>query len=162
MRTDRWLRAFALVAVLVAAALAMPSLALRAAAAELPLPVPRTTIYPGDTIGPDMLVERAFIAHTVARASVYEDQSVLIGKIARRTLLQGQPIPVNAIRDPFLITQGKGALVVFEAGGLVITSAATALQNGGLGDVITLRNDDSGTIIKGKVAADGSVRLSVP
>jgi flagella basal body P-ring formation protein FlgA len=37
-----------------------------------------------------------------------------------------------------------------------------ALQNGGVGDFVTLRNVDSGTIIKGTVAPDGTVRLAGP
>ena len=53
-------------------------------------------------------------------------------------------------------------MVVFETGGLTITANAMALQNGGVGDVVTLRNVDSGTTIKGTVAADGTVRLGTP
>ena len=60
-----------------------------ACAAELELPVPRLTIYPGDVIGDEQLVERAFIAHTVARSTVHEAREALIGKVARRTLLPG-------------------------------------------------------------------------
>jgi flagella basal body P-ring formation protein FlgA len=133
-----------------------------ARAAELELPVPRVTIYPGDVIGDDQLVDRAFIARTVARATVHDAREALIGKVARRTLLPGQPIPVNGIRDPYVVTQGKTALAVFEAGGLTITLNAMALQNGGIGDVVALRNIDSGTIIKGTVAPDGTVRLAAP
>ena len=133
-----------------------------ARAAELELPVPRVTLYPGDVIGDDQLVERAFIAHTVTRSAVYETREMVVGKVARRTLLPGQPIPVNGIRDPYVVIQGKAAMVVFEAAGLTITANAMALQNGGIGDVVSLRNVDSGTIIKGTVASDGTVRLAVP
>jgi flagella basal body P-ring formation protein FlgA len=135
---------------------------LAARAAELVLPVPRVTLYPGELIGEEQLADRAFLAHTVARAAVHEARQGVIGKVARLTLLAGQPIPVNALRDPYVVTQGKSALVVFEAGGLTITLQATALQNAGIGDVISLRNEDSGRIIKGAVAADGTVRLSTP
>jgi flagellar basal body P-ring formation protein FlgA len=131
-------------------------------AAELELPVPRVIIYPGDVIGDDQLVERAFVAHTVARASVYEARQALLGKVARRTLLPGQPIPVGGIRDPYVVTQGKTVLVVYESVGLTITTNATALQNGSVGDLVSLRNDDSGLVIKGTVASDGTVRLSAP
>jgi len=131
-------------------------------AAELELPVPRLTIYPGDVIGDDLIMERAFIARTVARSTIHEAREALIGKVARRTLLPGQPIPINGVRDPYVVTQGKNALVVFEAGGLTITTNAMALQNGGIGDLVTLRNIDSGTIIKGTVAPDGTVRLAGP
>jgi len=151
-----WAAGLLLAAMLLAVA-ARPVLA-----EELQLPVPRATIYPGELIGDDNLVDRAFIAHTVARASILDGRDALLGKVARRTLLPGQPIPVNAIRDPYVVTQGKTAMVVFEAGGLVITSHATALQNGGIGEVVSLRNNDSGTVIKGTVAADGTVRLAAP
>jgi flagella basal body P-ring formation protein FlgA len=133
-----------------------------ARAAELELPVPRLTIYPGDVIGDDQIMERAFIAHTVARSTIHEAREALLGKVARRTLLPGQPIPINGVRDPYVVVQGKNALVVFEEGGLTITTNAMALQNGGIGDLVTLRNVDSGTVIKGTVASDGTVRLAGP
>ena len=56
---------------------------------------------------------------------------------------------------------GKSSLVVFEIGGLTITTQAVALQNGVAGDVVTLRNPDSGVVIQGTVERDGTVRLGV-
>ena len=152
-------------AVLLAALLAVwvcVSTAQPAEATELELPVPKVIVYPGDAILEEQLVQRAFIASTVARATVYEGREALVGKVARRTLLPGQPIPLSAVRDPYVVTQGKTALVVFEQGGLVISTHALALQNGGVGDVVSLRNIDSGAVIKGTVAADGSIRLEAP
>jgi flagellar basal body P-ring formation protein FlgA len=131
-------------------------------AAELVLPVPRVTIYPGEVINDDLLSERAFIAHTVARTTVFDGRQDVVGKVARRTLLQGQPIVVGAVRDPYLVVQGKPVLLVFEAGGLTITSNALALQNGGAGDVVSVRNIDSGVTVTGTIATDGSVRVSNP
>jgi flagella basal body P-ring formation protein FlgA len=133
-----------------------------AAAATLDLPVPRITIYPGDVIAADQLMDRAFLAHTVTRSAVFENRDVLVGKVARRTLLPGQPVPLNAIRDPYLVNQGKSSLVVFEAAGLTITMQAIALQNGVPGEVVSLRNPDSGVIIRGVVERDGTVRLGAP
>jgi flagella basal body P-ring formation protein FlgA len=161
MRTlqgQRW--AFWLAALV--AALASAHSVLPASAQELLLPVPKATVYPGDALSEELLVQRAFIAHTVARPTVFEARAALVGKVARRTLLPGQPIPISAVRDPYLVMQGKTALVVFDHGGLVITMQALALQNGGVGDVVTLRNVDSGTVIKGTVAPDGSIRLDAP
>jgi flagella basal body P-ring formation protein FlgA len=131
-------------------------------AAELELPVPRATLYPGDVIGDEQLVGRAFIAHTVARASVIDSREALVGKVARRTLLPGQPVPVGGVRDPYVVNQGKTAVVVFEADGLSISTSALALQNGGIGDLVSLRNLDSGNVIKGTVAPDGTVRVAGP
>jgi flagella basal body P-ring formation protein FlgA len=130
-----------------------------ALAANLDLPVPRTTIYPGDTISEEQLGERAFLAHTVTRSTVFDDRRALVGKVAKRTLLPGAPVPINAVRDPYLVNAGKTSLVVFTKGGLTITTQATALQNGVAGDVVSLRNPDSGVVIQGTVALDGTVHL---
>lgn len=131
-------------------------------AAGLPLPVPRITLYPGDAIRADHLVERMFNPRLPARNSVYEARDGLIGKVARRTLLPGRPIPINAVRDPFLVVQGRIVLIVFQESGLTITGYAVALQSGGAGDVISLRNVDSGTIVKGAVQLDATVRIGIP
>ena len=130
-----------------------------AVAQNLDLPVPRSTIYPNETISADQLMDRAFIANSVNRSSVLDDRQGLVGKVARRTLLPGQPVQVNAVRDPYLVSQGKSSLVVFENGGLTISIQAVALQNGGVGDVVTLRNPDSGVVIQGTVERDGTIRL---
>jgi flagella basal body P-ring formation protein FlgA len=58
--------------------------------------------------------------------------------------------------------QGQPAVVVFRSGALMISSVAVPLQNGSSGEVISLRNTDSGTTIRGIVQADGTVRVGQP
>ena len=51
---------------------------------------------------------RAPSSRTPSRAAtVYEAREALVGKVARRTLLPGQPIPISAIRDPYLVIAGQ-------------------------------------------------------
>ena len=45
-------------------------------------------------------------------------------------------------------------------GGLTITTYAAALQAGGVGDLIKVRNPESGIVVTGTVQPDGSVRVS--
>jgi flagellar basal body P-ring formation protein FlgA len=144
------------------ALLALGGLAQPTRASELALPVPRATVYPGEVIVEENLVERAFIARTVARATVYEGREPLIGKVARRTLLALQPIAINSVREPYLVSHGKAVLVIYETRDLTITSQATALDNGSIGDEVSLRNNDSGLLLRGTVASDGTVRLRAP
>jgi flagellar basal body P-ring formation protein FlgA len=155
----RWLQVVGFLIGLAASTLAA---AAPAQATNLDLPVPRVTIYPNETISAEQLTERAFVAHTVTRSSVFVETQALVGKVAKRTLLPGQPVPVNAIRDPYLVTQGKPSLVVLENGVLTITMQAIPLQNGGAGDIVALRNPDSGIVIHGTVERDGTVRLVAP
>lgn len=150
----------ALQAVGIVIALAVTLVGASAALAQnLDLPVPRVTIYPGDTITSDQLMDRAFIANSVTRSSIFDDKQALVGKVARRTLLPGAPVQINAVRDPYLVNQNRTSLVVFQNAGLTITTQAIALENGGAGDMVKLRNPDSGVVIQGIVEPDGTVRL---
>ncbi|WP_262027302.1 flagellar basal body P-ring formation chaperone FlgA [Microvirga sp. Mcv34] len=130
-----------------------------AIAEERILPVPSVTIYPGDTINESMLKDRAFPENYRYRTAVIESPRVLTGKMARRTLLPGEPIPMNAVDDPKLVTRGTQTQIVFEEGGLSIMGIGIPLQSGTLGETIQVKNVDSGRIITGRVQPDGRVRI---
>ncbi len=146
-------------AALIAAFLAMTAAAVsQRAPAELP--VPKVTIYPGDTIAPEHITMRAF--HNGAeRLPVARTREALIGKVARRTLIAGKPIPRIGVRAANAVEQGKPVPIVYSSGGLVITGRALALQSGVPGASINLRGE-SGTTIRGTVQPDGTVRVSGP
>jgi len=135
---------------------------LAAHAGQVMLPVPRVTIYPGQAIDKAMLVERAFRTGTAEQAVGTATIESLVGKVARQTLLPGRPITQDAVREPHAVTQGQAALMVFQSGALTITASGMALQSGGTGDVVSVRNVDSGRIIKGTVGADGAVHVGDP
>ncbi len=128
--------------------------------AQIPVPVPRAVIYPGMVISEDMLVDRRMPVG--ATAGVVTDRAELVGKISRNTLLPSQPIGPNAVREEPLVKQGKPVQVVFEAPGLRISTTAVTLQSGAAGDLITLRNTESGSTIRGTVLADGTIRVGPP
>ena len=142
-----------------AVAAAVCAAPLAAMAADM-LPVPVITIYPGDTIRNTYLVDRHFPGNEqVLRGNIIDSRLALVGKLARRTLLPGVPIPVNAVTDPNAITNGEKIRVIFNQDGLVIETYCIALQAGRVGQVISVRNLDSGMTISGVVQADGSVRV---
>ena len=130
-----------------------------ALAARRTLPVPQVTIYPGDPIEPELLVDRTFSAGLIGNMAVIDDRGRLAGKVAKRTLLPGYPIPVNSVEEPNVIAAGIPVRVVFQDGGLTITVLASAMQAGGVGDVISVRNLESGLTLHGVVQADGTVRV---
>lgn len=121
-------------------------------------PVAAVTIYPGDVIRDPMLTDADF-ADAVASSAYAANRSMLVGKVARRTLLPGQAIPTNAIGEPRLVTIGAMVRLVYEDGGLTIQTYASALQAGAAGDVVTVRNIESGLTISGVIHADGSIHV---
>jgi len=129
-------------------------------AADLTLPVPGIVIYPGEPIRDGVLVDRDFSLEPIAAGTVIDSRSALVGKVARRTLLPGRPIPVNGVAEPRVVSNGAQVKVVFQEGSLMITTYGAALQAGGVGDIIKVRNPESGIIVSGTIQADGSVRVS--
>lgn len=140
-------------ALCVGSALALP-------VGQVQLPVPRVTIYPGQVIDKSMLVDRAFKTNGGDPVTAIGTSDALVGKISKQTLLPGKPIYGEQLREPHAVTQGQAALLVFQSGALTITANAIALQSGATGEMVSVRNVDSGRIIKGTVGDDGAVHVS--
>jgi len=129
------------------------------AAGEVVL-IPSRVIYPGETIGPDALREVTLMAGRQKPDAVATRAQDLYGKVAKRTLLPGRYIPTSAIREAWLVEQGAAVQVFFTAGTLTISATAVTLQPGSAGDLVKVRNIDSGKILSGTVMADGTIRVS--
>jgi flagella basal body P-ring formation protein FlgA len=121
--------------------------------------IPNRVIYPGETITLGVLKAVVLAPGRHKPDAVATRAGDLDGKIARRTLLPGHYIPVNAIRDAWLVEQGAPVQVIFVAGALTITATAVTLESGAAGDLVKVRNMDSGKVFSGTVMADGTVRV---
>lgn len=128
-------------------------------AEERRLPVPAVTIHPGEVIKDEMVAERAFAPNLLGVAMFVDGRSSLVGRMARRTLLPGQPIPVNAVEDPWTVSRGTMVKIIVEDNGLSIVAYGSAMQSGAAGTMIPVRNVDTGVIIKGVVQPDGTVKV---
>jgi len=145
---------------LVRAALALALLgpALPATANEVVL-IPSRVIYPGETISLAALKAVTLLPGRHRPDAVATTEQDLDGKVAKRTLLPGRYIPAAAVREAWLVEQGAPVQVYFIAGGLSISATAVTLQPGAAGDLVKVRNIDSGKVFSGTVMADGTIRV---
>jgi flagella basal body P-ring formation protein FlgA len=130
-----------------------------AAPETIMLPVPAVTLYPGDVISDGHLVDRAF--RTAARVSI-DNRLAIIGKVVRRTLLPGQPIPLNAVDDAKVVRRGVLTQVVFRESDLVITGLVEPMASASVNEMVKARNPDTGLMVIGVVQADGTIRVGSP
>lgn len=128
-------------------------------AASLDLPVLRTSVKQGDVITDDQVIIRRFPMKTGQQFSVVGSREELVGRVARRSLPPGVPVPVTAVAVETVIKRGEPARLIFREGGLLIVAQVEALQNGSVGSYIRARNIDSGLIISGRVQPDGSILI---
>ena len=123
--------------------------------------VPSQIIYPGQTIGNAGLQEKMFTIKASAAGSYVMSAEQLVGKVARKTLLPGQPILVTAVNEPNLVQRGVPVALVYNTGALVITAKGVAMEPGHSGDFIKVRNIDSGIIVSGTLLADGTIQVGM-
>jgi flagellar basal body P-ring formation protein FlgA len=127
-------------------------------AQEAATPTPKAVIYPGDVIRGDMLLDEAKPARDSGGPYI-EDRDLIVGKVARLTLLPGHAIPFAGVANRRLVANGGEVTLVYSEGGLTIVTTGAALQDGSIGDFVRVRNSDSGVTVMGAVQADGSVMV---
>ena len=132
----------------------------RPAAEAVPMariPVAAITLYPGDVISAGMLAQREVSDAVLDRGGIALQPSAVVGKSARRVIAAGQPVPLNALADVTLVTKGVATRIQLKEGGLAISGYGMPLDSGAAGATIRLKNMESGQIIVGEVAGDGTV-----
>ena len=140
------------------AALLAASCVAPAVSAETVL-VPSRVIYPGETVEADALKQVVLAEGKVAPDNVVVVLDALEGKVAKRTLLPGRYVQANALREAYVVEKGVPVEMVFVSGALSISATAVTLEPGAAGDLVKVRNVDSGKVVSGVVMADGTVRI---
>ena len=118
--------------------------------------VPTQIIYPGEEIDAKRLQTVEVTNKNLAKGYA-QDIGEVQGLITTRTLLPGRTIMVGSLRQPYAVKRGDKILLVYDNGGLRITAAGTPLGDGTTGELIQVRNSDTGVIISGTVMPDRSV-----
>lgn len=131
----------------------------QAHAGGMALPVPTVTILQGDVLADELVGEDRFIVNARQVQGFHTSREAVIGKVARRVLPAGHAIPINALREPWVFKEGERVAIVFASGGLSIEATGIALEPGIAGKLISVRNADTGLIVRGVVDASGRVEI---
>ncbi|MDD9333664.1 MAG: flagellar basal body P-ring formation chaperone FlgA [Bartonella sp.] len=121
--------------------------------------VPDKSIYAGQRISDIGLSEKHFFIKSDAASLYVMDMKQILHKVAKRTLTAGRPIALSSLGDPVLIERGQATKLIFQTHNLQITALGVVLQSGSSGDVIRVRNSDSGRVVTGTVLQNGDVRV---
>ena len=122
--------------------------------------VPRAVIYPGDRITDAALIERQLLVTPDNPPVFGEHEQDLLGKIARRTLLPGQLIPETGVRAEDVVKQGRTYKLTYNTQYLSIVGVGVPMQSGAAGEIINVRNPETGTIIKARIEPDQSLAVT--
>lgn len=124
--------------------------------------VPVAVVYPGQAVSADTLRRKTIRRQGLAAANILTTADDPTGLVARRTLLPGQFIQKDALRRPTAVQQGQPVTVQYDDGPISIVLSAVAMQSGGVGDTITVRNADTGRIVRATIMENRTLRLQAP
>lgn len=118
--------------------------------------VPTQIIYPGEQIDAKRLKTVEVTNRNLAQGYA-SDIDQVEGLVTTRTLLPGRTIMVAGLKQPSAMKRGDKILLVYDNGVLRITAAGTPLTEGAVGELIQVRNTDTGVILSGTIMPDRSV-----
>jgi len=83
----------------------------------------------------------------------------IVGRSLTKDVGQGEMFKASSVVIPPVINAGSRVTIVFRQNRLEVTATGTALENGGLGQDIRIRNDSSKKIVMGRVVEPGLVMV---
>ncbi len=120
--------------------------------------VPTATIFPGEVITRGKLTEVAVTNPNIAPG--YSQQMTdVVGKVSKKTLVAGRTIPLGELRDPYAIQRGATVRITYNKGGMNLSASGTAIEDGMSGEVVRVRNRDTGVTVSGTAMEDGTVEV---
>ncbi len=120
--------------------------------------VPTQTIYPGQEIAASQ-IKPVEVTNPNIVSGYARTVSEVSGMVTTRTLLPGRVILMSSLREPYAVKRGENALMIYNNGSLVISASGVPLQDGAVGDLIRIRNKDTGVIVSGTIMSDGSIQV---
>jgi flagella basal body P-ring formation protein FlgA len=158
------MKAFALVAfVLIAAPVfaqatnSLDAAPARAYAGGVRIVVPAHDIARGDTIAEADLTT-VLVDGSSLMSGVITSTNALTGMQTRRMLHAGESLRADDVRHPVVVAKGQTVTMIFSAPGVELTAMGRAMNEGGVGDTITVQNPASYRMITATVSGPGAVR----
>ena len=123
----------------------------------VPVLVTRIRISKGTLLNNDN-IEIIFKDNSQIRGTVLTDPSVVTGARTKRNLSQGSAI---TNKNTCFVCKGEPVNIIAKSDNFEIKSFGVALDDGSLGEIISVRNKKSGRIIQGQVNAINQVVINL-
>jgi len=131
----------------------------QAQAETMSLPVPVRTIYPKDPVNKDDFTFKEYEVNDVARRTYVISLSQLEQQVAARALPAGRPIPLRSLKRAADVTKGQQIVARYVSSGIEIQGILVPEQDGVIGDVVRVRNPETGVSLLARVAPDGTLAV---
>lgn len=128
--------------------------------AMLDIPVPVTTLRPGETIRADDIMWKPVRARLV-RDNTVTDADDLIDMEPRRALRQDTPVRRADLRRPQTVSKGGVVTMVYQTRAMSLSATGVAESNGTDGDIIRVRNRQTKLVVDARITGPDRVEVLI-
>lgn len=125
---------------------------------QVAVPVLKQRMKEGDTIT-DVDLDTEWLNESKLRRGMVLDAESLLGKTPRRTISAHRPIREEELQSPSSLMKGSIVQMRYHSGAMHLSTSGEALDDGAVGDIIRVRNQKSGIIVRARVESDSSVTV---
>jgi flagella basal body P-ring formation protein FlgA len=123
---------------------------------QIAVPVLNKRIDKGQMITAEDLTVR-YVSDYKVQPTIITDANKIIGMSPQRTISADRPIRGQELTKPTIVQKGTTVQMLFETPNMNIQTIGEALDDGGMGDVIRVRNHDSNNIVRAKILSNNQV-----
>lgn len=124
----------------------------------IPVPVLANGLKNGDIISTRDIDWIELPKNRIANGTILNENDI-VNMTPRRNLFSGKPIIQNELERPKLVSRGGPVTLIFANGPMVLTTKGKSLQDGAVGDVVRVSNNDSSKNLQGTVTGDREVTI---
>jgi flagella basal body P-ring formation protein FlgA len=121
------------------------------------IPVAGRDIARGEVIS-QAHIQTSLVNISSIRQEFLPEADAIFGREAKRNIIKGEPFKTALLDAPTVVKRGEIVMLESLAGSIKVSSAATAMVDGRVGQKIRVRNNSSERIISGVVIRQGVVQ----
>ena len=91
----------------------------------------------------------------------FSDPQKVIGKIIKRSVGGGLALSPAYVESQKLVKRGQQVILLAETRGITVKMAGTAMENGGSGERIKVKNLSSNRVIEGQITEEGVIKTQM-
>lgn len=141
----------------IAAIVFLPACWTESRAEVMSLPVPVRTLYPNDELHKEDFTWKQFEVNDIARRNYFTGVDPIIANVALRALPAGRPVPLRAVKRRSDVRKGEQTLAHYEADGIEIQGILVPEQDAVVGQMVQVKNPQTGVLLFARVAMDGTL-----
>lgn len=128
---------------------------------QVEVPVLRNKMVAGEVIEQEDM-ELVDLPESRVRKGMVMEPADLAGKVVRRVISAGRPVRADEVQSPQLVRKGAAVQMLYRSAGMEIKATGEALEPGGMGDTIRIRNEASKAVVHGVVSGPDEVTVASP